>query len=93
MTTASVEELRVGLSSNPATSIILTSVEGVADKDKREVLRRSCVTVGHIGWDEAMIMDEVEGWGDFRSGSGTENRRYLAAVLPGIPWILASATE
>ena len=37
-------------------------------------------------------MDEAEGWGDFRSGYGSENRKFLAASFPGTPWILASAT-
>ena len=34
---------------------ILTNVEGVGDKAKRDVLRRSPVTIGHIAWDEAMV--------------------------------------
>ena len=37
-------------------------------------------------------MDETEGWADFRSGYGSENRKFLAASFPGTPWILASAT-
>ena len=38
------------------------------------------------------VMDETEGWADFRSGYGSENRKFLAASFPGTPWILASAT-
>ena len=38
------------------------------------------------------VMDETEGWGDFRAGYGSENRKFLAASFPGTPWILASAT-
>ena len=38
------------------------------------------------------VMDEGEGWGEFRVGYGSENRKFLAASFPGTPWILASAT-
>ena len=37
-------------------------------------------------------MDETEGWGDFRIGYGSENRKFLAASFADTPWILASAT-
>ena len=114
MTTSSADELRRALESMPPPEIILTNVEGVGDKAKRDVLRRSPATIGHIAWDEAMVrkepyyemllfkfspihphilqvMDETEGWGDFRTGYGSENRKFLAASFPGTPWILASA--
>ena len=45
------------LSTQPP-EIILTNVEGVGDKAKRDVLRRSPVTIGHIAWDEAMVRKE-----------------------------------
>ena len=38
------------------------------------------------------VMDETEGWGDFWTGYGSENRKFLAASFPGTPWILALAT-
>ena len=37
------------------TQIIITNVEALADKEKREALRKSRVEVGHIAWDEAMV--------------------------------------
>ena len=40
--------------STPPPEIILTNVQGGAGKAKRDVLRRSPVTIGHISWDEAM---------------------------------------
>ena len=55
MTTSSADELRRALESTPPPEIILTNVEGVGDKKKRDVLRRSPVTIGHIAWDEAMV--------------------------------------
>ena len=55
MTTSSADELREALESTPPPEIILTNVEGVGDKSKRDVLRRSPVTIGHIAWDEAMV--------------------------------------
>ena len=56
MTTSSADELRRALESTPPPEIILT--EGVGDKAKRDVLRRSPVTIGHIAWDEAMVRKE-----------------------------------
>ena len=35
--------------------LLLTSVESLTDREKREALRRSRVEVGHISWDEAMV--------------------------------------
>lgn len=35
--------------------LLLTNVESLADREKREALRRSRVEVGHISWDEAMV--------------------------------------
>ena len=35
--------------------LLLTNVESLADREKREVLRKSRVEVGHIAWDEAMV--------------------------------------
>ena len=61
-------------------------------REKRSILRKGPVDIGHIAWDEAMVMDLKEGWGDFRAGYGTENRKFLAASFPQAPWILASAT-
>ena len=55
MTTSSADELRRALESTQPPEIILTNVEGVGDKTKRDVLRRSPVTIGHIAWDEAMV--------------------------------------
>ena len=55
MTTSSVEELQQALESTPPPEIILTNVEGVGDKGKRDILRRSPVAIGHIAWDEAMV--------------------------------------
>ena len=55
MTTSSADELCRALESTPPPEIILTNVEGVGDKAKRDVLRRSPVTIGHIAWDEAMV--------------------------------------
>ena len=59
MTTSSADELRRALESTPPPEIILTNVEGVGDKAKRDVLRRSPVTIGHIAWDEAMVRKEA----------------------------------
>ena len=55
MSTSSAEELQHSLASTPPPDIILTNVEGVGEKAKRDVLRRSPVTIGHIAWDEAMV--------------------------------------
>ena len=41
--------------STPPPEIILTNVQGVAGKAKREVLRRSPVTIEQISWNEAMV--------------------------------------
>ena len=41
--------------STPPPEIILTNVQGVAGKAKRDVLRRSPVTIEHISWNEAMV--------------------------------------
>ena len=41
--------------STPPPEIILTNVKCVAGKAKREVLRRSPVTIKHISWNEAMV--------------------------------------
>ena len=35
--------------------LLLTNVESLANREKREVLRKSRVEVGHIAWDEAMV--------------------------------------
>ena len=35
--------------------LLLTSVESLADREKRDALRRSRVEVGHISCDEAMV--------------------------------------
>ena len=35
--------------------VILTSVEALSQKEKREALRKSRMVVGHIGWDEAAV--------------------------------------
>ena len=35
--------------------ILLTSVEALGNKVKREILRKSRIQIGHIGWDEAMV--------------------------------------
>ena len=55
MSTSSAEELQRSLASTTPPEIILTNVEAVGDKSKRDVLRRSPVTIGHIAWDEAMV--------------------------------------
>ena len=41
--------------STPPPEIILTNVQGVAGKAKRDVLRWSPVTIEHISWNEAMV--------------------------------------
>ena len=41
--------------STPPPEIILTNVQGGAGKAKRDVLRRSPVTIKHISWDETMV--------------------------------------
>ena len=41
--------------STPPPEIILTNVQGVVGKAKREVLRRSPVTIEQISWNEAMV--------------------------------------
>ena len=55
MSTSSADDLQHSLASTPPREIILTNVEAVGDKAKRDVLRRSPLTVGHIAWDEAMV--------------------------------------
>lgn len=55
MSSSSAEELRRSLASTTPPEIILTNVEAVGDKSKRDALRRSPVTIGHIAWDEAMV--------------------------------------
>jgi superfamily II DNA helicase RecQ len=35
--------------------ILITNVEALANKQKREILRKSRLEVGHFGWDEAMV--------------------------------------
>ena len=55
MSTSSAVELQTSLASLPPPEILLTNVEAVGDKAKRDVLRRSHVTIGHIAWDEAMV--------------------------------------
>ena len=47
------DDLGQQLAKNP--QLIITNVEALADKDKREALRKSRVEIGHIGWDEAMV--------------------------------------
>ena len=55
MSTSSADDLQHSLASTPPREIILTNVVAVGDKAKRDVLRRSPLTVGHIAWDEAMV--------------------------------------
>ena len=47
------DDLGQQLAKNP--QLIITNVEALADKDKREALRKSRVEIGHIGWYEAMV--------------------------------------
>ena len=35
--------------------VIITSVEALGDKARREVLCRSDIEIGHVGWDEAVV--------------------------------------
>ena len=50
-TTKGLEEKQM----DPDLEVILTNVEALADKEKRYILPKSRNTIGHIGWDEAMV--------------------------------------
>ena len=54
LTTAKVENLEQELKEKKP-AIILTNVEALGDKSKREALRKSRLQVGHISWDEAKV--------------------------------------
>ena len=99
LTACSTSDLDQRLKARP--QIVLTSVEALADKAKREVLRKSRLVIGHIAWDEAMVniqpgkiatecfplqvMHSTEGWGGFRADYGDEMFRYLASTYPRTP--------
>ena len=54
LTTTKAEDLENQLN-QPDVELVITNVEALADKKKREVLRKSNVKIGHVGWDEAMV--------------------------------------
>ena len=53
LTACNTEEMDQQLKKKP--QIIITSVEALGDKAKREVLRKARLVIGHIAWDEAMV--------------------------------------
>ena len=55
MSSTTAEELRLKLTSSNPPEIILSNVEALGDRGKRDVVRKSGVVLGHIAWDEAMV--------------------------------------
>jgi superfamily II DNA helicase RecQ len=59
MTTTKAEDLDNLLKDKP--DIILTNVEALGDKTKRDVLCKSRVEIGHVAWDEAVVRKRRSG--------------------------------
>jgi superfamily II DNA helicase RecQ len=54
LTSTGAEDLERALRESKP-QILITNVEALASKQKREILRKSRLEVGHFGWDEAMV--------------------------------------